>query len=186
MTYDHSDRRAGKQAAVKLTRTQRRQVEKLAARIDKVTLAHARFFERFPHRQHRIRIASQAEIEQDRAFTGSEMALPWRKRLFVAVKNRAPGVGLRLFVVGPRDADTDLSEEQARLVYEAGSVPEPVTALTAVATLPTTSRPASVASVIRVCRIGAGLARPLVSMTTDNNKCREIEAQLLELAEVLG
>jgi hypothetical protein len=41
MTYDHSDRRAGKQAAVKLTRTERRQFEKLAARIDRVTQADA-------------------------------------------------------------------------------------------------------------------------------------------------
>ena len=65
MTRCYSDRRAGKQAAVKLTRTQRRQFEKLAARIDKVIQAD-RFFERFSNRQHRVRLAAESVYETPR------------------------------------------------------------------------------------------------------------------------
>ena len=52
MTYDHSDRLANKQAAVKLTRTQRRQFD--------------RFFERFSNRQHRVRLAAESVHETPR------------------------------------------------------------------------------------------------------------------------
>ena len=65
MTYDYSDRRAGKQAAVKLTRTQRRQFEKLTARIDKVIQAD-RFFELFSNRQHRVGLAADSVHETPR------------------------------------------------------------------------------------------------------------------------
>ena len=102
----------------KLNPAQRRSMRNLVDRVGRVTQADRLFFERFPRRQHRVRIASQAEIEQDLALTGSEIVMPPGKRLFMAVKNITPGVRLRLLVVGPRDADTDLNEEQARLVYE--------------------------------------------------------------------
>lgn len=125
---------------LKLTRTQRRRMGKLADRVGRVTQGDRLFFERFPHRRHRVRIAGQAEIEQDLALTGSKRVMPPGKRLFMAVKYIAPGVRLRLLVVGPRDADTDLNEERARLVYE----------------------------------------------VVNNDKCREIEAQLREISEALG
>ena len=44
-------------------RQQCRQMQKLADRVEKVTQADRRFFERFPQRQHRVRLASQAEMK---------------------------------------------------------------------------------------------------------------------------
>lgn len=100
------------------TRTQRRQLQKLADRVDRVTQSDRRFFERFPNRQHRVRLASQAEIEQNTVLIGAEMVLPPWQQHFVAVKNVAPGMRMRLTVVGPTDAETDLDEETARIIYE--------------------------------------------------------------------
>jgi hypothetical protein len=95
----------------------RRQVQKLAEGIGQVTQADRLFFERFPHRQHRLRIANRVEIEQHTNIIGAEMVLP-SKQFFVVVRNVAPGVRLRLIIIGPHDADIDLSEQQARLIYE--------------------------------------------------------------------
>jgi hypothetical protein len=106
-------------STIQLTRAQRREMQKLADRVDRVTQADRRFFERFPHRMHRIRLASQAEIEQNAILMGSdEMALPPWQQHFVAVKNVAPGHRMRLTVVGPTGAETDLGEEAARGIYE--------------------------------------------------------------------
>jgi hypothetical protein len=91
----------------------------LADRVDRVTQADRRFFERFPHRQHRVRIASQAEIEQQEFELGGVIfAEPWHQ-IYVAVKNITPGCRLRLMIIGPRDAETDLSEDLAQALYEA-------------------------------------------------------------------
>jgi len=54
---------------IQLTRTQRRQMQKLADRVDRVTQADRLFFERRPERQHRVRLASHAETHRD-AFLG--------------------------------------------------------------------------------------------------------------------
>ena len=42
-----------------LDRAQRRQLQKLADRVDRVTQADRRFFERFPQRKHRVRKAAE-------------------------------------------------------------------------------------------------------------------------------
>lgn len=106
-------------STIELSRDQRRQMQKLADRVDRVTQSDRRFFERFPHRQHRVRLMSQAEFEQNTILLGAEdMALPSGRQHFVAVKNVATGFRLRLTVVGHRDADTDLCEEDAREIYE--------------------------------------------------------------------
>ena len=55
---------------VQLTRAQRRQLQKLAARVDRVTEADRLFFERFPHRKYRVRLTSSAEIEQQELLDG--------------------------------------------------------------------------------------------------------------------
>ena len=117
MTYHYNDRRAGKQAALKPSRAQRCQFEKLAARIDNLTQAYARFFERFPHRKHRVRLAARAEIEQTELM-GKDMSLPPGKQHYIAVRNLTPGMRLRLAVIGPRDADPELyGEEGARAIF---------------------------------------------------------------------
>jgi hypothetical protein len=51
-------------STIQLSRAQRREMRKLAERVDRVAQADARFFERFPNRKHRVRLASQAELSQ--------------------------------------------------------------------------------------------------------------------------
>ena len=48
-----SPRQGGTMSALRLTRAQRRLMQKLADHVDRVTQADRLFFERFPHRQHR-------------------------------------------------------------------------------------------------------------------------------------
>jgi len=44
---------------IQLARAQRRQMQKLGEKVDRITQADRKFFERFPHRQHRVRIAGK-------------------------------------------------------------------------------------------------------------------------------
>jgi hypothetical protein len=92
-------------------------MKKFAAAVDRVTQADRRYFERFPHRQHRLRLASQAEIEQTKVI-GQDMWLPSDRQHYVVIRNVAPGMRLRHSIVGPRDAETDVSEAEARALYE--------------------------------------------------------------------
>jgi hypothetical protein len=106
-----------------LSRTQRRQMQKLVDSVDRVTQADRRFFERFRSRQHRVRLASQAEIEQNAIVEGEPQAIPAGCRIFTVVRNIAPGVRLRLFTFGLEGADTDLPETTARAIFEAAATP---------------------------------------------------------------
>jgi hypothetical protein len=75
-----------------LSRAQRRELKKLAHRVDKITQADRRFFERFPERQHRMRIASRAEIQQA-AMMMNEEVLPLAPDhiYFAVIKNVVKG-----------------------------------------------------------------------------------------------
>ena len=106
---------------MKLTRTQQRQMQD---RVDRVTQADRRFFERFPRRQHRVRLTSQAELAQCEILEG-QPALPSPGcHVFTIVRNIAPGARLRTFTFGPEGADTDISEPMARTNFEAAATPE--------------------------------------------------------------
>ena len=100
-----------------LSRAQERAIKKLAARVGRVTQADRSFFERRPDRQHRIRLASQAEIEQNAILLG-KIHIPPSYQHFIAVKNIATSVRLRLTVIGSMHGETDLDEELARTIYE--------------------------------------------------------------------
>jgi hypothetical protein len=106
-----------------LTRAQRRQMQKMGERIDRVTHADRLFFERFPHRMHRVRLADQAEIGQQELLRGAVLWVPPDCRLFAIVRNIAPGVRLRLFTAGLENSETDLSEAYARQIFEASATP---------------------------------------------------------------
>ena len=97
---------------IKLSRAQRRQMQKLADKVDRVTQADRLFFERFPHRQHRIRIASAAEIEQQTIIDGEPPWVPPGYHLFAIIRNISPGCRLRLFAPGPPSVDTDAPEDR--------------------------------------------------------------------------
>ena len=91
--------------------------KKLADRVDRMTQADRAFFERRPDRQHRVRLAHSAEIEQHEILDGP-IAAPTGCPVFVAVKNIAPGHRLRVFVLGIEGGETDLNEEEACAIYE--------------------------------------------------------------------
>lgn len=105
-------------ADLKLSSRQRRRLRDLDSAVERMVRSDARFFERFPHRQYRLRRASAEEVEQaEIMLNGFAGNLPGR-RPFCAVKNVAPGKRIRLFVDGPDDADVDIDEAEAMLVYE--------------------------------------------------------------------
>ena len=107
---------------IRLTRAQRRQMKKLADKVDRITQTDRRFFERRPDRQHRVRLASQAEVEQH-TIVDACPSPPDGYRLYVAVRNVAPGARLRQFLVAPEGRETDLSEAVARVIFEKVAVP---------------------------------------------------------------
>jgi hypothetical protein len=108
-------------STIQLSRAQRREMRKLAEQVDRVAQTDARFFERFPNRKHRVRLASQAELGQYKIIDGGPVFLPPGCRFFVAVRNVAPGARLRLFVRGLEFSETDLSEEMALAVFESAA-----------------------------------------------------------------
>jgi len=110
-------------STIQLTRTQRRQMQKLTDRVGRVTQADRLFFERFPHRMHRVRLASQAEIEQQEMLESAVLWNPPGCRVFAVVRNIAPGVRLRLMVRGLEGAETDLSEQMAAAIFEGSATP---------------------------------------------------------------
>jgi hypothetical protein len=107
----------------RLTPSKKRQMKKLAEKVDRTTQADRRFFERRPGRQHRVRLAGQAEIAQQELFEGKPVDQPLGCRIFAIVRNIAPGVRLRLFTLGVEGADTDLSETMARSIFEECATP---------------------------------------------------------------
>jgi len=72
---------------MKLTRTQQRQMKKLARYVERVTDTDRVFFE---HRKHRVRLASEVEIAQLEIVSGDVMTLPPGMRHFAVVAQRRP------------------------------------------------------------------------------------------------
>ena len=99
-------------SGIRLTRAQRRQMQKLADKVDRITQADRRFFERFPHRKHRIRLASQAEIEQQALLEGEPPWVPQGYLLFAIIRNVSPGFRLHA------------PEDIVRGVWEAAATPK--------------------------------------------------------------
>ena len=99
----------------KHTRAQRRRMQKLADRIDLISEADRKYFERFAYRRHRVRVAGRVELEEDRILLGRARSLPPGRQLYTAVRNVRPGLRLRMMFHGPADADPELfSEAKAR------------------------------------------------------------------------
>jgi hypothetical protein len=98
-------------------------MQKLAEKVDRITQADCCFFERHPGRQHRVRLAGQAEIAQHELFEGKPVDQPPGCRIFAIVRNIAPGVRMRLFTFGLEGAETDLSETMARSIFEECATP---------------------------------------------------------------
>jgi hypothetical protein len=100
-----------------LTPHQRRQMRKIVDRVGQMTQADRLFFERFPTRQHRVRLASQAEIEERRIFEYLP-PIPNGLRFFIVVRQVASCIRMRAMVVAPEDNETDMPESQCRAIFE--------------------------------------------------------------------
>jgi hypothetical protein len=103
----------------RLTPEQRRSMDLLGVEIDRITQADRKFFERFAQQRHLIRLATRAEIEQMAIIHCQDQTLPIGFRHHVAVRNVAPGLRLRIFIIGCEGNDTDLSEMEACAIFDA-------------------------------------------------------------------
>jgi hypothetical protein len=93
-------------------------MQKLADRIDLISEADRKYFERFPQRRHHLRVAGRVEIEGEEIMRGRVMTAPPGRQFYTAVRNVRPGLRLRILFHGPADADPELfSEAQAQAIY---------------------------------------------------------------------
>jgi hypothetical protein len=111
-------------SSIPLTRAQRRQMQKLADKVDRLTEADRLFFERRPDRQHRVRLAGLAEIEQQALLEGEPLKLKPGFKLYAVVRNVVPGARLGLLLPAPEGRETDLSEAMARVIFEVVATPQ--------------------------------------------------------------
>lgn len=103
-----------------LSRADRRRLDKHQPSVDRVTEADAKFFERFPDRRHRVRLAAPAEVAQNAIMAPEEDLTPLLgTRWVVLVKQLQPGVRLRAFAQATGADDFDLDEDDARDLYDA-------------------------------------------------------------------
>lgn len=91
----------------------------LAGVNDRLSQIDKRFFERFPHRRHRIRIGHPAEIEAGQiAYSAEREKIPQGFCHYVVVKSFAPEIRLRASTVGPVGVDTDAGEAVALTIFQ--------------------------------------------------------------------
>jgi hypothetical protein len=102
-------------------RRRERQMKKLEARAARVLEADRLYFERFPQRNHRVRLAAAVEIEGLRIASGDPLAIPPGYRVFMVVRQIAPGLHMWRFVLNHADAAAEIdvvSEELAAKIWE--------------------------------------------------------------------
>lgn len=100
-------------------RAQKRRLDRLALKNEATIASDRRFFERRPDRQYRLRLASAAEADLNRALSDT-WAAPGA-RLFVVVRKISPAVRIRALFFGPAEnaADMDnVSEGEAVFLFE--------------------------------------------------------------------
>jgi hypothetical protein len=94
------------------------QPQVLAERTAPVIDSDRQFFERHPRRRYRVRDADPIEVALRELSTGEAIMKPPGRKIFVVVSNIAPDVRMQFFVDGPETGGTDLTEAQARFVFE--------------------------------------------------------------------
>jgi hypothetical protein len=104
--------------AMKLTRTQQRQMKKLSCHVERVTDTDRVFFEQHPDRKHRLRLASEVEIAQNEILSGEVKILPPGMHHFAIVRNVTPGARLRVFVTNAKHAGTDVPEDLMAAIFD--------------------------------------------------------------------
>jgi hypothetical protein len=91
---------------------------RLSELVEKAVESDRLYFERHPHRKHRIRRSHVAEILELEFTSGEPHNAPPGWQWHSVVKQVCPNVRGRLFVLNRQDAETDLTEEVCRLAYE--------------------------------------------------------------------
>jgi hypothetical protein len=81
----------------KLTRNQRRQIDKLAPHVHRILNADIAFFEQHPDRRYRVRFANDAEIAHAEVLEDHLLQVPQGCCWLVIVK-KVPGANVRKFV----------------------------------------------------------------------------------------
>ena len=105
-------------SARKLSKAQRDALRRLGPAIDAVCESDKLFFQRFPHRRHRLRRARRVEIEQHAAITNLTAVvklLQTGSEWYALVKMVAPDAWIRLLVVNQAGLDIDNASEQLAL-----------------------------------------------------------------------
>lgn len=100
-------------------RALQRRLERLARRNEAAIASDKRFFERFPDRRYRVRLASASEVETTSLLTGLVPAPG--SRLFAAVFMVSPGVRQRAMLYGAAENAgrlDGLGEDEARALYD--------------------------------------------------------------------
>jgi hypothetical protein len=103
-----------------------RRLNELSAANDRMSQADKKFFERFPDRRHRVRLAHKAEVEAGAVVNGmNPTRLPDEFKHFVAVKSLSADCRLRVSFIGLEGAETDVSEAVAAAIFEAAKADRP-------------------------------------------------------------
>jgi hypothetical protein len=101
----------------KLSHAKRRRIKQLDPFIGKLTSADLAFFERFPHRMHRLRHAAPAEVERFYLINGKPVpAIPPNCQFFSLMRLESRSLA-RIVTWGPRLDETDFSEKCAALLF---------------------------------------------------------------------
>jgi hypothetical protein len=103
--------------APRLSRAERRVLKRLSAKVDKITQADRRYFERFPLRRYRIRFAGRAETGTNEILDDASTLLRPGEIAYAAVKNVESGKRMR-FLFRAEAGLEDCSEQEARDVFE--------------------------------------------------------------------
>ena len=102
-----------------LPRPAQRRLKRLTFQNEPSIQADAKFFERRPDRNHRVRLASGAEVEIIRLLHPGNVIAPGF-RWYTAVRQIKRGIRFRVFTIGFADLDCDETEDVCRSVYERG------------------------------------------------------------------
>ena len=98
-------------------------MDKLANQIFR-TASDRKFFESFPHRQHRVRVASPPEIQQLEILDGEPpLIIPPDCQLLAIIRSVAPDVRERTYIFVPESAGIDMDEIASRNLFETSALP---------------------------------------------------------------
>lgn len=102
------------------TRAERRRRigEMLAGGLDRSLEINRRFFDRFPDRRHRVRLATQSEVEGLVVAYGRKAGrLEPEERWFAVVRWLSDGAWLKAYIPAPAGEETDVPEAWAAALY---------------------------------------------------------------------